>query len=641
MYKYSRGIPNQTGKVMVRPTAGLNNYMPSSVIDDSMQSDMLDVSPFRDDCISFNTLSSLNVIGTGVAGMVGKVEQCIHSDESTASVDVYYLMCSTSTTWSILRCQYMFATGFVWTSSDYTMQFAYEPRGDIRIFENSSTIFKTEAETFYVFSVAWDRRIHYIKVSDDTYTYGYVDVPARPRKMVSYANRIFFIDTNNKIWWCRGGDLFSWYSMEYDADAIVASRNCGNESFTIAAQPNTTRQITATVTKTDTLDTLGVVTLVGTNGLNESQTEVLALAEGMVQSSKAFKTLTSITQSGWTQNGAAPDTITIGMAPTGMGHVVDDAGFWTLENEVALLDICQIGGDIFIFTYHNIYVFRGYSPDSFQLSPIIADVGIDKFTYPYGFSKIATAHNMAFFIYDDKIYSFDGNSHPRIISRPVIINNQSSNGVLGGISFTGEEWSVVASADKLLLYDRTMTNRFRYEYDYETRTWWKCSGVSGSDIGAGTNDYFIQYVPTHTRKSITLFGSIMSNPRSFVFSYDMGCLEENVMPYIISKAYNTNPSEGGTVTEVLLYVEGVKDALAEINISYSLSQNADDFIPVEPSGGYVFNGDGEIIPAYLPAFAISRAHHYRIKVEIKSADEANPVYLYNIERRFRLTGKSR
>ncbi|MDD5540723.1 MAG: hypothetical protein PHG61_08535 [Candidatus Marinimicrobia bacterium] len=640
MYKYRRGITNQVGKVMTRPTAGLNSYMPPSVIDDSMQSDMLDVSLYRDDCIAFNTKSALDAIGSEVEDMVGKVEQCIHSDESTASIDVFYLMCSTATTWSILRCQYTYATETV-LITDYTMQFAYEPRSDIRIYENSSAVFKTEQETFYVFSVAWDMRIHYVKASEDGYAYGYIDVPARPRKMVPYANRIFYIDTNNKIWWCRGGDLFSWYSMEYDADAIVTTRNCGNESFTIAAQPNTTRQITATVTKTDTLDTLGIVTVVGKNGLGAAQTEILTLAEGMVQSSKAFQSIDSITQSGWTQGGATPDTITIGTAPRGMGYVVDDAGFWTIEDEVALLDISKIGGDLFIFTHHNIYVFRGHSPDSFQLTLVIADVGIDTFTHPYGFSKITTAHNMAFFLYDDKVYSFDGNSHPRIISRPIIINNQSSNGVLGGISFTGEEWSLVAIADHLYLYDRTMENRFIYEYHYETRTWWKRSGFSAADIGAGTNDFFAQYVPSYDRKRVILFGSIMSTPRAFVFSYDMGCLDTNVLPYIVSKAYNTNPSESGTVTEVLLYIEGIKDAQAEINISYSLSANADDFIALEPSGGYVFNGDGEIITVYLPTFAISRAHHYRIKIEIKSANDAYPVYLYNIERRFRLTGKSR
>lgn len=638
LFQYGKMASNQTSSVMTRPTAGLNEYLPSNTINDTLMSNVIDVYPYRDECVKFYADNDITQLGASTTAGKGLVRACINSDESTSNVDVFYLMTSLAAGWKIIRHTYTHTTA-VTALTEFAMTMASIP-ANAEIRDSSSAIFKVEDETYYCFSNNHEKRLHFVKHTSTANTYGYVDLPAYPKKIVAHANRIFFIDIHNKLWWCRGGDLYSWYAMEYDDNAIVTTRNCANAAYTIAAQPNTTRQLTATVTRVSTIDTLGILTIVGTNGLGKAQTEVLTLAEGLVQGSMAFKTITSITQSGWTIGGTTADTIVVGWAPVGLGYVTDDAGFWTLEQELILHDVCILGGAMYIFCNHDIYVFQGYSPDSFSLTKLIADVGITRMLNPNGYQKLTTGYNVAYFIYDGSVYEFDGNNHPRIISRPVQVNNQTTNGVMGGVTFSGDAWVLAATAESLCLYNYSADYGYYYLYNFETKTWWKMSGILKGDIGA-TDEIKIAYVSSFDRQKFYTFLSIFSTANDYVLSNDQGCTQTGVLPFITTKAFNTNPSETGSLTEIILLLKGSSSDPADIKIQYSLTVHSDDFVDIRAYEQYVFNNDLETLSIPVPTSSIANAHHYRLKIIIGTTSGTSTVYLYNIERRFRMKGRSR
>ena len=270
--------------------------------------------------------------------------------------------------------------------------------------------------------------------------------------MVVHANRIF-ITSENTLWWCRAGDLFSWYSLEYDEDAISTAQNMKNGALTVTSQPNTGRLITFLHKVVAGADTVGKVTIVG-EYLGEAQTETLDLiSDGLTVSSKRYDAITSITQSDWVAVSTA-DTITIGVGPVGSKYVQADAGYWTVEREQLLHDMCVLNDNIYLFGPHNIYIFQGYSYDTFSLQQIISDVGITPVstTYGRGFSPIAVIKNTAFFIYNEELYSFDGNTRPVVISHPVTTNGGSVNGVFAGINMTGKLWALAADDSDLFVY---------------------------------------------------------------------------------------------------------------------------------------------------------------------------------------------
>ena len=639
LFKYNGKASGQDARTLIRPTAGLNEYLPSVVIHDTLMSDMIDVTPYRDDCVVLSANSSITKIGEATLKAKGTVRASIHSDESTSTHDVFYSMVLKSgTPWTgaIIKHTTTIATSVV-AATSYAMTFDTTPTS--APVDSSSTVFKTEADTYYVFSNSQEKRLHFVKHNITADSYAYVDLPAFPKKLVTHANRVFFIDTYNKFWWCRGGDIYSWYSMEYDENAIVTTRNCANAAYPIAAQPDTTRQLTATVTTTDTADTLGTLTIVGTNGVDGAQTATITLQAGFNQTTMAFKTITSITQSGWTQGGATADTIVVGVAPVGLGYVTDDAGYWTVERELSLNDICIMGKALYIFADHNIYVFRGYSYDTFSLSPIIADVGIEKMSATKGHRKLATVHNVAYFLYDGAVYAFDGDNHPRVMSRPIIVNSQTTNGVLGGIDFSGNNWVLTALSEELYMYDHTGATPYYYMFEFETKTWWKFSGFTATNIGAASTFNFM-YVPSYSKQE--LFALISEDDTQDVYySKQLGCTQGTAYPFMVTKAFNSYPSETGSLTEVVLQVKGVATYKADVTVQYSLTDDASDFATIKTYDDYTFDGDVEILSIPVPIANISNAHHYRIKVIIGASTHASGVYLFNIERRFRSKGRSR
>ena len=98
------------------------------------------------------------------------------------------------------------------------------------------------------------------------------------------------------------------------ANRYVTSTNMKNGAYTIANQPASAKNVTVTHTAAGTADTLGIITVVGTDENGKAQTEVITPLNGAVASgTKYFKTLTSITGSGWVIDaGSGNDTIVVG-----------------------------------------------------------------------------------------------------------------------------------------------------------------------------------------------------------------------------------------------------------------------------------------------------------------------------------------
>jgi hypothetical protein len=271
---------------------------------------------------------------------------------------------------------------------------------------------------------------------------------------------------------------------------------------------------------------------------------------------------------------------------------------------------------------------------------MISGVGIDRMINPNGYQKLTTIKNVSYFIYNGYVYEFDGDGYPKIISRPVVLNGQSSNGIFGGISFSGEPWVLTSDANFLYVYNYSGLVAYYYVYNFETKTWWKKSGMLKGDISA-TSEIDIRYIPFFNRQGMFNFISVFSVANDYLFSMQLGRTQGTVLPFFITKAYNSNPSETGSLTEVLLEVKGTSSAVADIVILYSLTIAGNDFVAIKTYDDYVFNGDVEILSIPVPISNIANAHHYRIKVQIGNSTTPPTVYLFNVERRFRLKGRSR
>ena len=110
-----------------------------------------------------------------------------------------------------------------------------------------------------------------------------------------------------------------------DVDRIVTTTNMIVGAYTVAAQPDVPRNITVTATAVGAADTMGTVTIAGTNYADEAITEELTPAAGStVAGTKAFKTVTTVTGAGWVIN-EGNDTITVGVGTEIGCHVTADA----------------------------------------------------------------------------------------------------------------------------------------------------------------------------------------------------------------------------------------------------------------------------------------------------------------------------
>jgi len=636
---YGSRAPGQMQGIVTRPCVGINEYTPPTALNDNYLTDMLDAEPHKEEAIKLYAKASSAVNGlitTAIGTATGTILAAIgdHPVGDDPSIIMLNYLPST-TTWYIRRVD----------MDDYGIgEFFGSPGGFVLGSYDTfdCALFKTEAKNYVVFTNSAVKTLLWF----DYTTSNAVTLPFYPKRIVTHANRLFAIDTGNKLWWCRAGDFFTWYSLAYDDDALMASTDMANAAYTLSAQPAKAGVITATVTATSTADTMGTLALVGTyNGVSQSET-LTPVAGQRVQSVKTYDAngVTSITGSGWTA-AAGADKITFGVGPAG-GYVQDDAGYWTVEKERDLLDLEVIGNVLYIFSASHIYAFSGYSPDTFTLQLSITDIGLIK--EGLTISDLTQANNRLYFISGSDVYEFDGSSAPRVISRPILVNNALTNGVMGGIEMDtsigsgfdqANHWRLTADKTNLYVYIRESildVDTFRYEFNFKTRTWWKRS-VPNHLHASVIAPYKLWYVPMYNRTDVyTVVNSYHTGDYTFQVFDDKGFTHDDY-PYIITKAYNTNPSELGTLTTLILMLSGTAGETADITVLYSLTTNADDFVELYHEEDYLFTGDVETIEIPVPVSAIANAHHYRLKI----ISEGNVLYLYNIERRFRVRGRSR
>jgi hypothetical protein len=648
-YNNKRGISQYKG-VLTRPAVGLNEYTPANAINENYMSDSIDVDGYREEAIKFHNITTVSKKFDTQAVNKGRVVAIMDSELSDYSdLDVYFYGMSILTTgWKLFIAAYH-SVG-VSTLTEYSMTIPSTPTYDVATFiRYSKTIFRTESDVFYCFTADSYTRLHYLKYNyaQSTNTYGYVDLPFYPASIVSHANRIFAIDTRNKLWWCRAGDLFSWYGLEYDDNMLVTSANMKNGTHTLAGSVDTPRVVTATCTKTDTIDTLGILTITGTNSNGDAQKAVLTLYEGRVQTPEVFATVTSIVQSGWTQGGATPDTIEVGVGPVGSGFVQDDSGYWTLEGEPYVFELFTLSNVLYISAGVSIYAFRGYSYETFSLQRLVSNLGNPSGAL-FGYRQVAVIRNKAFFISGADVYEFDGDSAPKIISRPVYLNNALTNGIMGGIdltkNFTLSNWVLEADTNSLYVYTKQASPTLYYRFDFQTRTWWKFSGWSNTSFSS-TNSVYVRFVPKFSNDDFVPFfwEHASSGEDDFWMVYgdgDNGVTQGTVYPFIITKSYQTNPSEVGTLTAVILAIKGTANKTADITLAYNNTENGTTFTTIKAYANKVFTGDMEILEIPLIGSEIANQHHYRLKITIADVSDY-PVYLYNFERRFRVRGYSR
>ena len=647
---YPKKASNQMQGFLTRPAVGLNEYTPANALNENYMSDMIDVEGQRDEAIKFfnrTTVSKkFDVLGVDEGRLVAVIDSEL-SDYS--DLDLYfYGMAILEAGWKLIIAEYH-SVG-VSVLNEYAMTIPATPTYDTAsLLRYSRTVFRTEADVFYCFAASAHTRLHYIKYNYEklTNTYGYVDLPFYPASMVSHANRIFAIDTRNKLWWCRAGDLFSWYSLDYDDNELVTSANCGNKTHTLAGTIDTPRVVTATVTKTDTLDTLGIATVTGTNALGNALVGVMTLYEGRVQTAEVFATVTSIVQSGWTQGGATPDTIEFGVGPVGTGYVQDDSGYWTLDTEPYVHELFTLSNVLYISAGNSIYAFRGYSYETFALQRLVSNLGNPDGAI-FGYRYVAVIRNKIYFRSGSEIFEFDGDSAPRSISRPVYVNNALTNGIMGGIDLTKnyslDDWVLEADADKLYVYTKQSSPALYYMFDFQTRTWWKRSGWSNTSFSS-SNSVYVRLVPKFTNDDFVPFfwEHASAGEDDYWFAYgngDNGVTQGTVYPFIVTKAYQSLPSENASLTDILIAVKGTDTKKATYTIAISNTENATSFTTISTVTDFTFTGDLQIIRIPVLHSFITDQHHYRLKITFHTMGD-NPVYLYNIERRYRVKGYSR
>lgn len=654
---YRQKTPYQMQGVLTRPAVGLNAYTPSGALNDNYMSDLIDVSPYRDEAILFNKKQESPNKLMSVKGLNrGTVVNAYHTEHGTDIGDLQFIgMCVRADKWFLFFAHIPVVGIEVFT--EFTMTLPSIPANGAYDKRFSKATFRTEAEIFYCFASESIASMHFIRIKyGETDTkYGYVDLPFYPKKIISHANRMFAIDTNNKIWWSRAGDLYSWYSAEFDDDRLLGSTSMGNKTYTLTGTIDTPRVFTATCTTVGTQDTRGILTIVGTNPLGNPLTATLDLPNGTavrVQTPQVFGSITSVTQSGWTIAGTA-DTIVLGVGPTGGGFVVDDAGMWTIETERELNEAFVLSNVLYVSAGSSIYAFRGMNYSTFNLQKLFSNLGNPKESM-LGYSNVVIGRNRAYFISGSDLCEFDGDNAPRVINKPVYMNNALTNGIMGGAGEFSDLWTLETDEDSLYVYSKyngttVLDPTIYYVFNYETRTWWKSNGWS-KDLYSQCEELHVRFLPTYDNKDFIplLWDHKESVEDSFWVHFGLsgqdGITIDGNYPYVVTKAFQSIPSEHGSLTTILLSLSGENETTADISVLYSLTQDSNDFKEITTKTDYKFNGDMEIIQIPINQSLVSNAHHYRLKIQIKNKEYGYayyPVYLYNIERRFRVRGYSR
>jgi hypothetical protein len=132
-----------------------------------------------------------------------------------------------------------------------------------------------------------------------------------------------------------------------DDNKFVVSVDMKNAAYTIAAQPSCPSRVGVGITATSTADTMGIITVVGTDQADNVISEIITPVAGATTwGSKYFKTLTSITGSGWTAVAGA-DKIIVGTSADSLIHVhgrgirfkAVSGNIWVNPKQTAVADV--------------------------------------------------------------------------------------------------------------------------------------------------------------------------------------------------------------------------------------------------------------------------------------------------------------
>lgn len=190
------------------------------------------------------------------------------------------------------------------------------------------------------YAIYWSQEMSSLLVADMTAgTAALQALPnsIKPQKVISHKTRLFVLDSNNTIWWCKAGDYTTWFG-----DAPV----------------------------------------------------------------KEYES--------------------------------EEAGYWFIDAGTELYNMEALGDSIFIFGLNKIYKFGGYSEDTFYLTLFATGVGIPNRSK----GEIVVGNNALYFVSDNyKVYEFNGNDYPKIISEPEISGKNILNGIAGGID--ASQWTAI------------------------------------------------------------------------------------------------------------------------------------------------------------------------------------------------------
>ena len=504
----------------------------------------------------------------------------------------------------------------------------------------SSCRFNTEERSFICFTSSKENKLFYIDIdreySDNTLPRP-VPLPFTPVDIVSAHNRIFAIDNKNKVWWSRVGDFFTWIGQDFEDGVLVEETDLNNGIYTIAEQPIGSRPVTATVTMVPPPSVLGYVRVRGINELDQEIQEDLYLKFGRVQTNQLFKEITEIRSFGVIPVAGVYDRISMGFGPVTAGNIDEDAGYWTIEREKILTGITTMSNNIYIFARDNIYVLRGYSPETFTLSQLIVNFGLPEVA-PHR-NNYVTINNLTYFISKNDVYMFNGHDYPRLISHREYRNGALTNGVMGGIKELNHTYSIAADNDNIYLYNNNFINtenNIVYVFDTQFNSWWKRTGFSKINSPYDNADIRVMYITSSDTESVFSFISVRGDSENYFDCYDIIGHKGISEPSIITKAFNSSPSETGTLTGLILQFQGQEEENTDINVYYSIDSVGDTFNKINSIINHKFSGSIENIFMPIPLPYIINTHHYRIKIEF-----SNKARIYNIERRFRIRGMIR
>lgn len=286
---YGKRAPGQMKSVISRFTSGINSFNSANMIGESFLSEAWDARPYKDEAINIGYPGVQVVQSTGS----GKVLACIADRDNLVYSRVNFFL--------ITQITGTGATGY-WDKFVYTYDSVHVTETTITSLQMTgqvaaACIFNTEAEAYYCFVSESHKKLFAYARNDAQIKL--IDLPFYPKKMLTHASRLFIIDNFNKVWWCKAGDISSWYGYEEDDDLVVVDTAIADGTLTIAAQPTANRVLIVTCTTVDGADTLGTLTAVtkAADGTTD-QTEVFTLKPGRLTGIKIVSSVTSLTISG-------------------------------------------------------------------------------------------------------------------------------------------------------------------------------------------------------------------------------------------------------------------------------------------------------------------------------------------------------